>query len=121
MRTPAGRGGLNFLNPFLYAIDDIESVLTVPHYDDPADDLALSIEFADTIPKVRSQMDLAYILQIDWNAVFNLKNDVLQITDTSYVAASADEKLSRRNFEGPASRIHVALADGIDDIADGNR
>ena len=64
--------GLYFFNLLLNAVDDFECVLAVAHYDDPANDFTLPIEFGDTIPKVRSQMHFADIFNVDRNAVLNL-------------------------------------------------
>src|SRR5271166_5686344 len=112
--------GLDLLNLFLNTVNDLERVLPVPHDDDPADGLTLTVEFCDTLSQVRPQMYRADVLQIDRNTFFHLENDILQIADAFDVAASTHEKLGSGNFKGLAPNIRVAFSNRIHDIADGN-
>src|ERR1700730_2823777 len=71
-----GQRGPQFFNLLLNAVDDLERILAVAHNDNPANYFTLTIEFGDTVSKVRSEVNFAHIFDVDGNAVLDLKNDL---------------------------------------------
>src|SRR5271154_397424 len=73
--------GLDLLNLLLDVVDYLECVLALAHHDDSSDNFTLSVKLGNAIPKVRSQMHFADIFDVDRNAVLDLQDYVLQITE----------------------------------------
>jgi len=53
---------LDLFKFFLYPIDDLESILSVAHHHNAADSFSFPIQLRDSPPKVRSEMNVTYLL-----------------------------------------------------------
>src|SRR5258708_6626690 len=109
---------LDLLNFFLYPVDALETILAVAHHHNPADGFALPVQFRVSPPQVWTEMNVPHLLQINWSAVLNLQDDVIEIFQTLDVTATSDKKFGRRDFECFAADILVTHPDRVDDISD---
>src|SRR5258708_29913148 len=54
---------------FLYPVNDLESIFPIAHHHNTANGFAFPVQLRDSSSKVRSEMHVAHLLQIDWSAV----------------------------------------------------
>ena len=70
---------LDLLKFLLYPVDDLESILPVAHHHNAADGFSFPVQFRDAPPKIRSEVHITHLLQINRSAVLNLQDDVIEI------------------------------------------
>src|SRR5438874_9171698 len=111
------QGWFDFLDLAFDAFDNSERVLAITHDHNPADGLAASVQLDHPAPDVAAKMDRANVLDVNRRAFVHFQHDVLDVSDRSDVAASADVVLGCGDFERLSADIAVAQPDRVNDIA----
>src|SRR5205823_1675301 len=89
---PGREGSLHLVELSLYALDDLEGILSVPHHDDAANRLAVAVELDEPAPEVGTEMNATDVADQDRRAAaIRPDGDLFDVLDRAHVAPTADE------------------------------
>ena len=110
------RGDLGDL--LLDVVDDLEGVFAVALDGDAADHLALAVQLGEAAPFVRPQLDAGDVAEQHRRQPLGFQHHLLEVAGPAQVAAAPNHVLGLGHFDDPAAHVHVAGADGIDDVGE---
>ncbi len=99
----------------LYPFDDIQRIHTLPHDDDAANSLSLTVPLGDAFSNVRAKGHAAEITQQNRSSVFAAHGDRLKIIERLQVAEAANHVLRSAQIEHPATYFVRARLHPVDD------
>ena len=101
-------------------VDYIQGVGADPLQHDAAGHFALAVEFGDTAPFVRHDLDPRDIGEADRDTADAAQGDVADVLDAREIPASSDHELELGQLHGAPASILVARLDGRADIGQGD-
>src|SRR5207248_686470 len=97
---------------------DVERILAVTHHNDPANGLALAVQFRDPAPDIAAEMHGADVLHVNRRAFIDFQHNVFDVGDAFDVAAATHEIFRGRDLESFAAYVGIARFDRTDDVAE---
>src|ERR1700722_605507 len=73
---PIGQRGLQFMQLFLNARNDVQGVFAVAHDDNSAHHFSFAVEFRYASSQVSAEMHLGNILDVNWCPILDFEDDI---------------------------------------------
>src|SRR5580692_3549462 len=95
---PIGQRGLEFLQLFLNARDDVQGVFAVAHDDNSTHHFPFSVEFRYASSQVSAEMHFGDILNVNWCPILDFEDDIFDVSWSPNVAVPSNKIFRRRNL-----------------------
>ncbi len=110
-----GEGAAHLFQLQLDAFNGGECILAVPNDDDPADGLALTVEFREATTQIGAAADASDVAEQHGSAcAVRADADVAKVVEPLDVPAPSHDVLRAGHFDDPAPDVVVAVADRLD-------